>query len=104
MSLENSAVSAAVLKAAAATVPPSNALQIIVAEGGDFLIQLTPESKPLVEKGINTQPKRTRIVQFRVSRAVLQKHSTFFKDIFRRRPDLVSVPLGIRLYPPALSN
>ncbi|CAI6338289.1 unnamed protein product [Periconia digitata] len=67
---------------------PANALQITVANDGDFVVQLVPESKPLFEKGTNAPPKRTRLVQFRVSREVLEQHSSFFQGIFSTRPDL----------------
>jgi hypothetical protein len=74
----------------------SNALKIEIARDGDFIIQLTPEAKPaLAEKPPNSAhtpqpPKRTRVVQFRVSRAVMQKHSIYFEQLFRARADLAS--------------
>ncbi|KAL5397809.1 hypothetical protein PMIN03_008740 [Paraphaeosphaeria minitans] len=66
-------------------------LQITVVADGDFVIQLTPAAKPLAEKTINATPKRTRVVQFRVSRTVLNKSSSFFQTILGNRPNLANV-------------
>ncbi|KAF2642281.1 hypothetical protein P280DRAFT_478423 [Massarina eburnea CBS 473.64] len=78
----------------AGTVTSSNnVLKIEVVADGDFLIQLTPEAKaPLAEKVGNAQPnpKRARIVQFHVSKAVLIKCSPYFQQLLRTRPDLPS--------------
>ncbi|KAL1612493.1 hypothetical protein SLS60_000720 [Paraconiothyrium brasiliense] len=76
---------------APATPVAGGSLQITVVADSDFVIQLTPAAKPLAEKSTNAAPKRTRMVQFRVLRAVLQQHSAFFQSILGSRPNLANV-------------
>ncbi|KAF1973179.1 hypothetical protein BU23DRAFT_139582 [Bimuria novae-zelandiae CBS 107.79] len=79
---------------AAATAKPKLAggpLQIVVVPNSDFVVQLTPAAKPLVEKPANAAAQRARVVQFRVSRAVLQENSSFFQTILGSRPNLADI-------------
>lgn len=76
---------------APAAKPAGGPLQIIVVPSGDFTIQLTPAATPPAEKPANTVPKRARTVQFRVSRAVLREHSSFFETILNSHPNMVRI-------------
>lgn len=60
---------------------------------GDFVIRLTPVTKPLVESSVNKSAGRSRAFEFRVSRGVLISHSAFFQDMFRVQPTLTIVSI-----------